>query len=147
MKKLFLGVIATVLLSTYSYGQKKVTLSSTVTEDEYQQMDALDKKLVDYIDAGIFALKGLNLNGEQKTKHVVTINLDAKSGALGNNIVIAEPEANTPFGSDLPSAQSCKICGVGSGMMCYKLIKTRLANGPIIVQLELISDCIVISWD
>ena len=147
MKKLFLGLIATVLLSTNSYGQKKVTLNSTVTEEEYKQLDALDKKLVNYIDAGVFALKGLNLNEKQKTKYVVTINIDAKSGALENNIVLAEPEANSPFGSDLPSAQSCKICGVGSGMMCYRLIKSRLGNGPIIVQLELVSDCIVVTWN
>lgn len=147
MKKLFLGLIATVLLSNFSYGQKKVTLNSIVTAEEFKAMDPLDRKIVNYIDAGIFALKGLNLNGEQKAKHVVTINIDTKSGALENNIVLAEPEANSPFGTDLSSVQSCTICGVGSGMICFRMIKSRLSNGPLIVQLELISDCITVSWN
>lgn len=141
MKKLFLGLVATILFSTVGHAQQKVTLQSTITAEEYKTMDDVDKKLINYIDASIGALKGLNLNGKPALKYVATISISEKDSKLDNNVVLSESE-----GGDTSSAQSCSICDFGSGLRCYRKIRTQLGNGPVVITVELVGDCAQLTW-
>jgi|GEM_PF-2259554 len=141
MKKLFLGLVATILFSTVGHAQQKVTLQSTIAEEEYKSMDVVDQKLINYIDASIGALYGLNLNGKPTVRYAATISISEKDSKLDNNVVLAESE-----GGDTSSAQSCMICSFGSGMKCFRKIRSQLGNGPVVITVELVGDCVQLTW-
>jgi len=139
MKTLLFFLFATFVSTINCVAQKEISIQSIATEQEYSAMDATEKKLVNYVNASIGALKCANLH-ETTKKQMATISLSLKGGILDNNIVISDYE-NVP-----ESAQSCLICGVGSGLKCFRKIRTQLGNGPIVVTVELNGDCVHVSW-
>lgn len=142
MKKLFLGIIATVMITNLSFAQITVCLKSSVTETEFKEMDEVSQKIASYVDSAIFALEGMNLNKNDKNK-VASIRIGLKNSKLDNNILIGDPDTTTPT----ENAQSCMICGISSGRLCFRRILTQLNNGPIVITVEKISDCIRLTWD
>ncbi len=142
MKKLFLGLIATVMITNLSFAQKSLCLKSSVTEKEFEEMDAVSQKIASYVDSAIFALEGMSLNKDDKNK-VASIRISLKDSKLDNNILIGDTETTTPT----ENAQSCTICGLQSGRICFKRIVTQLNNGPLVITVEKISDCIKLTWD
>lgn len=144
MKKLILGLIATVLLSAGSYAQSKATIESIENQEEYKKLSETEQRLVNYLDAAIAALKGYNLNGPVKQTHVVSISLDTKNSKLTNNLILSEvSEPTTPS----ESAQSCTFCNMLSGRVCYRKIATRLQNGTVVVTVEQVGDCVKLTWE
>jgi len=142
MKNLFLGLIATVMFCNLSYAQKSLCLKSSVTETEFKEMDEVSRKIASYIDSAVFALEGINLNEKNKTK-IATVSLSLKENKLDNHIIIGDSDTTTPT----ENVQSCMICGINSGMACYRRIRTLLSNGTIVVTVEKVSDCIRLTWD
>lgn len=140
MKKLLLCLFATVMTSAFCFGQKAVKLTSIVSESEFKEMDEMDQKIVSYIDAGIFALKGMNLNKESKKK-IAFITLSLKEDKLADKLVLEDQVSEPPL-----DAQSCMICDMISGFQCSRKIRESLGHGPIIVRIELVSDCFSLSW-
>lgn len=140
MKKLVLGLFATIMFTTACYSQKTVTLKSSVTEKEYAAMDNTDKKIVNHIDGAIAALKAMNMNEVLKNKQTAIVSLSLSESKLDNSIVIGQSEGNTS------SVQSCLICGMSSGITCFKRIRTQLSNGTIIITVELVGECVQLTW-
>lgn len=143
MKKLILGLITAVLFSFGCHAQSKTTIESVESQQEYSKLSESDQKLVNYLDAAIAALKGMNLNGATKQHYVASISIDLKNSKLSNNIIVSE--VSEPTQTD--SAQSCTFCGAVSGRVCYKKIQTSLQNGTVVVTVEQIGDCIRLTWD
>lgn len=141
MKKLFLCLFALVCTSTFSFGQKTITLKSAVSESEFKQLDQIDQTIISFLDAGIFALKGMNLNKEFSKKSAV-LNLAIKEKKLVSTFTIEDQSSEEPL-----NAQSCTICDMFSGMRCFRRIREQLENGTIILKVELISDCAVVTWN
>lgn len=139
MKKLFLGLIATVLFSTVNYGQEKASIESCVSQKEYAAFNEQEKKVINFIDAGIAALKGMELNGSVSKKYTALINVSAKGGKLENSVIISETE-------NLPSIHSCTICNFVSGMICIRKIINDLGNGTITITLQRDGDCYRVTW-
>ncbi|MBS7786101.1 hypothetical protein KIH23_02230 [Flavobacterium sp. CYK-55] len=143
MKKLILGLIATVFISTGCFAQSKATIESIESQEEFNKLSESDQKLVNYLDAAIASLKGMNLNGNTKQHYVASISIDLKNSKLSNNIIVSE--VSEPTQTD--SAQSCTFCSTLAGRVCYKKIQTRLQNGTVVVTVEQVGDCIKLSWD
>lgn len=140
MKKLLFGFIATIMCATIGTAQNTITLQSSVTEKDYNELSENEQKIVDYIDASVAALKAIALNKSKLKPQAAIISVSSKTGPLENNVVISEQEP------DISSAQSCTICGVGSGLICFRKIRTQLENGPVVITAVLVKDCVVISW-
>lgn len=141
MKKLCLYLFTTLIVVTFSYGQKSVTLKSIVSESEFEEMDEIDQKIISAIDASIFALKGMNLNKElEKKKAVITFSLKEKK--LLDTLTLEDQGSTAPL-----DAQSCEICDMLSGIRCFRRIREQLPRGVIIVRVELVSNCVVLTWD
>ena len=140
MKKLFLGLIATVMFSSICHSQEKVVLESSVSQEEFKASSESEKRLLNFIDAGIAALKGLELQGPTEKKYAAIISFSSKDDKLQNSVIISESEG------ELPSAQSCVVCGTRTAVLCIKRIISSLGNGPLIITLEREGDCYKVSW-
>lgn len=142
MKKLLFILITTTFLSVVSHAQSKLTMASAVTDTEFKEMDEYEKTLTSYVDAAIFALQGLNLQKEYKAV-AATIRLKKDDKVFRGSITIDE----TPSEFPVEQAQSCTICGLYSGRVCFQKVVEHMQNGTIIIRVEKVSDCYVVSWD
>jgi hypothetical protein len=141
MKKLFLSLLASLFASTISFGQQSITLKSIASESEFKELDEIDQAILSSIDASVFALKGLSLNNEfSKKKAVITLAMKEKS--LSNTITIEDQGSGEPL-----NAQSCTICDFFSGMMCFRKVREELQHGTVIIRVESVRDCAVLTWN
>lgn len=141
MKKILLLFVA-LLCAQLSSAQYK--FPNHVTADEYKSLSDTEKRLVDYINGAESALRALKVNGSKAYDgYAATLSLNLKGDKLSNFIAVgtAEPNANR---------QSCIICGLGSGVQCFRRIYETLQNGQtLVVTVVLVEggDCAKVTWD
>lgn len=140
MKKLVFGLIATIMSVFVGNAQETQKISSGVTLEEYQKLDNVEKRIVDYIDGAVAALQGLHLNKSNNyANYQAILSMDLKgTDKLSNSIVIAAGEGGTPP----ESAQSCMVCGYGSALVCIRRIRTVMTNGTIVITVTQVGDCV-----
>ncbi len=146
MKKIFFGLVATVFLGVFSVNaQEKITISSTVSSEEFKSADIDIQRMSKLIDASVGSLRLFSLNQENKT-HSSTIIFSLNENSKDSNLLILGPTE----GGIAVQGGSCKACGVSSGMGCYKKIKAyMLAHDMDSINLHVsIGDdgCATITW-
>lgn len=145
MKKLIFGLIATVMFSSVSFGQNKMTISSSVTTEEYKSLDQNDQRLSDYLSGAIASLNAMELNGVKYQNYEATIHFSKDSkDTLKNGIIVSLIETNNLAGK----RASCQVCGMSSAISCIKKIKAAFA-GQNDYDIHVHNDgggCVTLSW-
>ena len=143
MKKMLSMLL--VVFATHFAAAQEAKMINIATAEEYKSMDALEKRLADYVNSAANSLKALRINGADYSKYQASISISSNpKDKLANNIAVGESDTEPP-----QNAQSCLICGIGSARTCFKRIRTILANGQplVITVIEVTGDCIQITWD
>ena len=124
MKKLVFGLIATIMLSSVSFGQTELKVNNLVANEEYKSSDSSDQRLFDYLNAASASLQALEMNSKDFSNYeaVVHFNNDEKA-ALSNSIVVSSIESAAKA-----SHGSCQVCGLSSAYSCVKKIKAAFAG-------------------
>ena len=145
MKKLVFGLIATVMISSVSFAQNKMTISSSVTTEEYKSLDQNDQRLSDYLSGAIASLNAMELNGIKYQNYEATIHFNEDSkDALKNGIIVSFIETNNIS----ENKGSCQVCGMSSAISCIKKIKKAFA-GQDDSDIHVHNDgggCVTLSW-
>ena len=145
MKNLLFGLVATVLFSNMSLGQNKITISSTVTTEEYKSLDQNDQRLSDYLSGAIASLNAMELNGVKYQNYEATVHFSEDSkDTLKNGIIVSLIEINKLAGK----RGSCQFCGMSSAISCIKKIKAAFV-GQDDFDIHVHNDgngCVTVSW-
>lgn len=145
MKKVIFGFIATFIFSSLSIGQNKMTISSSITIEEYNSLDQNDQRLSDYLSGAIASLNAMELNGAKYQNYdaVIHISNDNKD-TLKNGIVVSLIETNNVT----EKKGSCQVCGMSSAISCIKKIK-KAFEGQDDYDIHVHNDgngCVTLSW-
>lgn len=143
MKKILFGLIATVTMSISSFGQDKITISASVSNEEYKSLDENEKRLSDYLSSAIASLQALELNGKDYSNYEAIVHFsNLEKDTLGNGIVISLIESNAKAAHG-----SCKVCGMSSAISCIKKIKNAGLGDDYDIHVH--NDgggCVTLSW-
>lgn len=154
MKKLLFGLIATVILSTVSFGQKKLTTSKTETTTstglvantpaEDPELSTNDQIILDNINAAIASLDQLKLDNPNYLNYESIVHFTiGNDGILKSNSAVSLMQTN----NSTSKRKSCQVCGLRSAYKCLDLIKaSNLGNDYDIHVHNDGGGCVTLSW-
>ncbi len=115
-----------------------------MTQAEYGALDASEMQIVDLVNGGIAALKGLNLDGKSANYRAI-VTFSANNPKM-NGIIIAIPEIPLPT----ERGGSCNVCGISSAYNCINKVKKWMNDNhtdSVDLHIERGSDgCAKVSW-
>ncbi len=122
-----------------------MTISSSVTTEEYNSLDQNDQRLSDYLSGAIASLNAMELNGAKYQNYDAVIHFsNDNKDTLKNGIVVSLIETNTLT----EKKGSCQVCGMSSAISCIKKIK-KAFEGQDDYDIHVHNDgngCVTLSW-
>ena len=145
MKNLLFGLIATVLTFNFSFAQEKMTISSSVTSEEYKSLEQDDQRLADFLTSAIASLNALEINGQKYSNYDVDVHFSKdEKNQFKNSIILSQNE-----NMDKTIAKgSCQVCGIRTAYGCIAKIKSAFA-GQEDYDIHVHNDgggCVTLSW-